>query len=236
MRLGEGANLRRVDHHDRQPGGAQAGRHHALERARGRPATSAGASGCSRSSSASMPAAPRPTATAWPATSACTSSPVLATSVPTASISIGNRPCRAGLASRPRRPFGFDGTAAGGQRSHGAPGRARSPHGFVGCRPPPRLALAQMTAGPSHNAGRPAGPAGIQRRVAGGAALVDERQARARRASLTPGRRRWRRPGRGGWRCPGSGRGRRRARRRGCRGGAEAGRGGLAALSTRWGG
>jgi hypothetical protein len=36
QRIGEGAHLRRIDHHDRQSRRAETGRHHALEAARGR--------------------------------------------------------------------------------------------------------------------------------------------------------------------------------------------------------
>ena len=69
-------------------------------------ATSAGASGRSRSISASMPAASRPTANAEPAGRTCTSNLDFATSIPTTTLSILSHPCLNGLRLRPQGVWG----------------------------------------------------------------------------------------------------------------------------------
>jgi hypothetical protein len=65
-------------------------------------ATIAGANGCSRSISSSIPAASRPTTNASPAGRTCTSNPAFATSIPTTQMSILSHPCLNGLRLRPR--------------------------------------------------------------------------------------------------------------------------------------
>src|SRR5690606_4933848 len=70
------------------------------------------ASAPSRSTSACTPASSLPTAKLSPRGCTCTSSRALLTSIPTV-ISISSPPCLNGLALRPRRLFGIDGSMRG---------------------------------------------------------------------------------------------------------------------------
>ena len=80
-------------------------------------AIAAGASPASLSFSAARPSPLRATAKASPDGATGTSSRSFDTSMPTNTASIPSRPCLSGLASRPRRLFGFDGTAGEAARS-----------------------------------------------------------------------------------------------------------------------
>ena len=79
-------------------------------------ATTRGACGRSRRINSSMPSAVRGTWNASPAGSTCTSRQALDTSTPT-KLSIVSRPCKTGLAGRPKRLSGLNGTADGCPRS-----------------------------------------------------------------------------------------------------------------------
>lgn len=81
-------------------------------------ATARQPSGPSRSANAARPLPSRGTAKAVPAGKTCTSSRSFDTSIPTITVaSILTHPCASGLATRPKRLFGFDGTAGEGSRS-----------------------------------------------------------------------------------------------------------------------
>src|SRR5690606_2647535 len=87
------------------------------------------ASAPSRSTSACTPASSLPTAKLSPRGCTCTSSRALLTSIPTV-ISISSPPCLNGLALRPRRLFGIDGSMRGAPCSlpgFDAPGGAELP-------------------------------------------------------------------------------------------------------------
>jgi len=67
----------------------------------------------SRSARAAKPSPSRGTAKASPDGRRCTSRRSFETSMPTKYFSISTRPCQCGLAARPKRLFGFDGTTDG---------------------------------------------------------------------------------------------------------------------------
>ena len=118
-RLGEGADLGRIDDHDRQSGRRQRRRHDGLEAAGGlqRDDVRRQAAAAVPSAAPGRPRCARPT-NASPLGRTATSRRSFDTSIPTVMMSMATRPCLIGLrALRPRRLFGFDGTTGGAPSS-----------------------------------------------------------------------------------------------------------------------
>ena len=127
----EGTHLCRIDDHHGQAGTSQTRGHYCFEAAGGLDRHQCRRQGLSQATRSSIPAAVRLKTRLSPVGRTATSRRSSDTSMPTTITSIRSHPCANGFRPRPKRLFGFDGTA--GEDTHSLTGSAT--HRFFGLSP-----------------------------------------------------------------------------------------------------